>query len=719
MSEPDPQERSGARVQVRDLLAGWRYAAVGVLGAIVFALGMVGFYQSVPGIRFADALYDTIRLFILEFDIDGEPSLALDIARFGAGGVVYLAVAFAAYDILERQLTLARASRLRGHVVVVGNGPEAIPLALNFRRAGLAHRVVVVSDTAGTSRGTGVVRLPPLSDESLRRVVDHADQVLVVGDSDQETAELAHRLRGLQLGAQFPTVVMVNDRNLAGHWASFAPEDVVCRPARTAIATLRAAPPFLDDAMVPPPIVVGEGPLAAELARRIVTGWQQPGEQLRVHCLGAKQDWVLDAAIGIEERADLVWVPMEASVALAPRRIVDLLRQLPAPDPRFTQAPARVYVAYPDTSRTVPIAAAIARRVRGAEVTAIVDDADTWSGTLGSDHGLRMVSSQRLLSDPDTIRLNVVELLAGELVADAGRWPADVPGALGRVVRGPDGALLADQTPQMQATVRAVAEHIEEIFAAADIDLDAGYPAEVPTLMLGPEELGAVEKALARVLPAASSRPTTDRGDDEPASLRRHADEARLRRLELAARLPVLAARAGLVPVRRAAGHAPLTDASVRELALEVHNDYVRTASTTGNATASGNADLTWDELSETDQRSSIAQVVDIPVKLAALGLAWRPAAEPRPHEFPDDEVGLLAEMEHRRWVHFQLRNGRAKHTFNTGWERLGDGVQEYDRGPVRLMGRLLGTLGYEIVDGGSREAPAEAAADGRSATDR
>jgi hypothetical protein len=507
---------------------------------------------------------------------------------------------------------------------------------------------------------------------------------------------------------------MVNDRNLAGHWASFAPEDVVCRPARTAIATLRAAPPFLDDAMVPPPIVVGDGPLAAELARRIVTGWQQPGEQLRVYCLGESQDWVVDAAIGIEERADLVWVPMEPSVALAPRRIWDLLRRLPAPDPRFTQATARVYVAYPDTSRTVPIAAAIARRVRGADVTAVVDDADTWSGTLGSDHRLRMVSSQRLLSDPDTIRLSVVELLAGELVADAGRWPADVPGALGGVVRGPDGAQLAEQRPQVRTAVRAVADRIEEIFAAADIELDAGYPAEVPTLMLGPEELSAVEKALATVLPDASSQPTTDQGEaDETASLRRRADEARLRRLELAARLPVLAARAGLVPVRRAAGHAPLTDASVRELALEVHNDYVRTASTTGNATASDNADLTWDELSETDQRSSIAQVVDIPVKLAALGLGWRPAAEPTAHEFSDDEIELLAEMEHRRWVHFQLRNGRARHTFNTGWERLADGVQEYDRGPVRLMGRLLGMVGFEIVDGGTRQVPAHAATEG------
>lgn len=695
MSDPEPPEPASAGARVRDLLAGWRYAAVGLLGAVVFVLGMVGYYQSAPGIRFVDALYNTIRLFVLEFDLDGDPSFALDVARFGAGAVVYLAVAFAALDLLGRRFRLARAARMRGHVVVVGNGPEALPLALNFRRAGLTHRALVINEADEAlemARSSGVLRLPPLSDEDLRRVVDHAAQVLVVGATDQETAELAHRLRGLQVDAQFPSTVMVTDRNLAGHWATFAPEEVVCRPARTAIAALRAAPPFLDDAMVPPPMVIGDGPQAAEIARRIVTGWQQPGEKLRVYCLGAGEDWVRDAAIGIEERADLVWVPMAPSVALAPRRIHGILGGLPAPDPRFAHAGARVYVAYPETARTVPIAAALARRLSDVDVTAVVDDAATWSGTLGENHRLHMVSSQRLLSDPGTIRLSVTELFAAELVADAGRWPADMPGAIGQVVRHPGGAELAEQPEQIQTAVRAIATRLPEIFGAAEVELDAGYPAEVPTLMLGPDELIAIEAALARVLGSP------EQSEEGSGSLHRGSDEARLRRLELAARLPVLAARAGLVPVRRGTGHAPLTDEAVRALALEVHNDYVRTAASTGNATASGNADLTWDELSETDQRSSIAQVVDIPVKLAALGLTWRPVADPQPYDFSEAEVELLAEMEHRRWVHFQLRNGRAKHTFNVTWEGLADGVQEYDRGPVRLMSRLLAMVGSEIV---------------------
>ena len=702
MSGTDLSANSSAGARVRDFYAGWRYTAVGVLGAGMLVLGLIGFYQSVPGIGFTDALYATVRLFVFEYDLDGDPSPALDIARFGAGAVVYLAVAIAALGILERQFTLARAARLRGHVVVVGNGREAVPIAINFRSTGLAPRSLVITDddSVVTQRRSGVIQLPSVSDETLRRVVDHAAQIFVVGENDEQTAQLAHRLRGLAIDSDFPTTVILSDRNLVGHWASAAPEAAICRPVQTAISTLRRTPPFLDDAMVPTPIVVGDGAQAAELARWIVTGWQQPGEQLRVYCVGAHRQWVDEAAIGIEERADLVWVPMEPSVALAPRAIRQLLAEHPAPDERFAHADARIYVAYPDTSATVPIAAAIARRIDGADVTALVDDADAWNSTVDDSVGLRMVSSLQLLSDPATLRLSATELLIGELVADAARWPAETPSAFGPVVRpGDRAAVLADQPPAVRTAVRAVAENIEAILAAANLVLDKGFPAEVPTLVLSPAELTMIEAVLAGQLDAPAPEGPAPAGanaaeEDGP----RSPDEGRLRRLELAARLPVLAARAGMVPVRRGRSESVLTDESVRELALEVHQDYLRTAGATANATDSANADLTWAELSETEQRSNIAQVVDIPVKLAALDLVWRSSTAPSPYDFSDAEVELLAALEHRRWVHFQLRNGRDRHTFNTTWEQLSDGVQEYDRAPVHLISRLLAQRGYEIT---------------------
>src|SRR5699024_5038579 len=301
--------------------------------------------------------------------------------------------------------------------------------------------------------------------------------------------------------------------------------------------------------------------------------------------------WVDEAAAGIEGRADLVWVPMAPNVALAPRTVRELASRSPAPDERFAQEERRVYVAYPHTSRTVPIAAAIARRVGEVKVTAVVDDAEAWSGTLGEKSTLRMVSALRLLSDPTTLRLSATDLLAGELVADAGRWPADLPGVFGAVQRDEDRRAVLDAQPApVRAAVLAVAENIEDVFAAAGVELDAGFPAEVPTLVLTPGELTEIEAVLARLLPAADR----DKTGSEPGgpSLPRSADELRLGRLALAARLPVLAARAGLVPVRPAGGEGPLTDAAVREMALQVHHDYLRTAATTQNATRSPSARL-------------------------------------------------------------------------------------------------------------------------------
>src|SRR5690606_16990284 len=157
-------------------------------------------------------------------------------ARFGAGAVLYLAVAFAALGILERQLTLARASRMRGHAVVLGNGREAAAIARRVVAAGETQRALLVGDRGAvvTGRTSGVVQVPSVSGDGLRRVVEHARQVYVVGATDEETAALAHRVRGLATAAQQPTTVVLSDRDVAGHWATHAPETVVCRPTRTA-----------------------------------------------------------------------------------------------------------------------------------------------------------------------------------------------------------------------------------------------------------------------------------------------------------------------------------------------------------------------------------------------------------------------------------------------------------------------------------------------------
>lgn len=683
-----------------DFYQRWKYVILGVLGGIAAVLGIIGWLQTVPGIPFDTAVYLTIQLFTLEFDHGPVPSLTLNIARFLAAAVLSLAVATVIISLVGQHLAATRASRMKGHAVIVGNGPEAVRLAANYRAGGEVTGAVIVGELAAADaallRKRRVAYLPAVSDGAFARVLAAAKRVVVTAETDDAAAGLARRVRSTPTADGIRTTVLFTDRDLTSHWNRAAKESALCRPTQLATALLREAPPFLEHAMVPPPIVVGAGPLATEIAHRIVTGWQQPGERLRVYCVGDDREWMDAAAVGIEDRADFEWVQTVPHAGAAARAVLALTARWDAPDPaKFDSKGPRVYVAYPDGADTVPIAAAIAEHGGRSRVVGVVDDDETWHETIVDDTRAELVSALALLTDPATITMSREQLLAAELVADAGRWPLDVPGVLGDIVRADDHVARRDDQPAVtRAATDAIARDIKAILGRGGITLESGLAVVEPALVLSPDELTAVADELAEVLRAAD-------GAALDAS-----EEGRLRRLEFAARLPTLAARTGSVPTRTDRTESPFTAEALRAAALEVHNDYLRTAVATGNATGSANAEKTWDELSEVDQRSNIAQVLDIPVKLAALGLTWRRTPDPRAREFTDDQVEEIARLEHRRWAHFQIRNGRARHTFNVEWAGLPDGVREYDRGPVRLMTRLLAENGFEIVEMAEQSSP-------------
>ena len=186
--------------------------------------------------------------------------------------------------------------------------------------------------------------------------------------------------------------------------------------------------------------------------------------------------------------------------------------------------------------------------------------------------------------------------------------------------------------------------------------MEARAWAAEPVFLLAPDQVSAIADALGRAL--GSPVPVADR-------------ETRLRHLEMAARLPILAARAGWTPVATRGTPATLSPEDLQRLALLAHEGYKSVSAATNNATGSANFRKEWDQLAEVDQRSNIAQVADIPVKLATLGLTWRSASEPVPFTFTNEQVEELAENEHRRWVHFQYRNGRPGHQWNQTWAQL------------------------------------------------
>lgn len=674
--------------------------AVGVV-LLALGLGFVGWRLTEPALGWDGTAYATLSLFAISFAHSGSMHWTLNVARFLAVVVVYWAAVSVSVKVLRGRSGTRRAKGLKGHVVVVGSAGEVETLALGYRDRG--EEVVVVGDVAAQEadhlarRSVVTVPMPndtDPSDKDLKAIVNNASRVVLVGRTDEATLDLVHRLHRLGHDTMPPTTVLFDHRDFASQCTHAYHDVALCRSTQLAIALLRSHPPYLESAVSPPPVVIGDGDTAAEIVRRIISGWQQPGECLTVHCLGPDSGWVEAARADFEDRADLQYTyvgPHPGQAVAAVKELVARWKSPGKPD-SFTLSPPPVYVAFADLALTVPISSAVAEALQDPRVVGLVDNDSSWLDTL-SPAAARLVSRRALQSDPRTLELDPRRMLADEIVADAARWPHDVPGALGPVSREKsEVATVASQAPAVQAAVRAVAWHAPEILAAGGVRLEDRRWVAEPVFLLAPDQLRAVAQALADVLGAV-----VDSRDPE-ATGSGTATEVAVRRLELAARLPILAARSGWTPVLDDQRPQPLSTENLQRWARMAHDGYTTVSHATGNATRSDNYGKGWDDLSDVDQRSNIAQVADIPVKLATVGFTWREAASPLPISFTKEQVELLAENEHRRWAHFQLRNGRPGHEWNVAWSGLTEEQKEYDRNAVRLIPLMLASVGREIV---------------------
>ena len=152
-------------------------------------------------------------------------------------------------------------------------------------------------------------------------------------------------------------------------------------------------------------------------------------------------------------------------------------------------------------------------------------------------------------------------------------------------------------------------------------------------------------------------------------------------------------------------------------LARAIHEEYVRTQEEEGQTPESNPAMVPWDELFETLKESNRAQASHIGVKLRAVGCGLVPWAdwEAESFEFTPDEVELLSEMEHERWVEERQRNGWAyaegpkniekkKSPYIVSWEELAEEVRKRDRATVRGLPTFLAKAGFQIARLGQGE---------------
>ena len=670
-----------------------RWCLLGTLVVAVLLFGTCGWLEADPALQWCDALYRAIQLFVLDMS-EQNPPPALNVARWVALIIAFYAVAEVLLAVFTQQKQLLHARLRRNHIVVIGNGPEAASLAGNDTYHTAGKKVVVIGDLAPSDQawltGRGVSVLPDLSDPHLTRVLRGAKDVVIVGGDDNETANLVCRVASTAPTTQ--PLALFDSPALARQWTRSSSDAArtVCRVTQLALETLRLCPPFPSDAAVPDPVVVGDGPLAAELTRRIILGWQHDGWRPRILCLSERTGWAGDlvqkfgGAMQVEQMT-----PLPACVEARVNKFRDTW--VPPEKGRGTVGGIRVYLALTESSKAVTIARELLEDPT-THIGLVVDQNTHWEDLFKdvSDR-VRLISRDALLADPKVLERNEADLLRSELRRDAESWPPDSPSLFSTdIVRDENSGEIVDVTPDtlrldlgVHLLTRDNAKAAREVLEAGGMKAETGIPL-APAPLAGPSQLRSMQLKLRNLL--AEAMP----GNADIHDVQQWA-------LDLASRLPEMMQRSGWTVT---SDTPPLLDSeSIERLAERVHESYQQQALAEGNPTGSQLVETPWEKLSEFNKSSNRAVVLDYPVKLASVGLDWRRSTTPAPApELTDEQILTLSVAEHRRWSHFQRRNGHEGHHFNKPWDELTKGQQSLDENVVNTMGSLLASEGIEII---------------------
>jgi uncharacterized membrane protein len=152
-------------------------------------------------------------------------------------------------------------------------------------------------------------------------------------------------------------------------------------------------------------------------------------------------------------------------------------------------------------------------------------------------------------------------------------------------------------------------------------------------------------------------------------------------------------------------------------LARAIHDDYgvihesgpvaaVPRAQVLGGGASLG----PWDELPEEFKESNRAQARQIGEKLAVIGCLMVPTFDPTlGFAFKDDELQLLARLEHQRWMDertgqgYELGPARYDHVRPdlVPWDRLSDEARAMNIQAVRRIPDMLARIGFQVLRNG------------------
>jgi hypothetical protein len=163
--------------------------------------------------------------------------------------------------------------------------------------------------------------------------------------------------------------------------------------------------------------------------------------------------------------------------------------------------------------------------------------------------------------------------------------------------------------------------------------------------------------------------------------------------------------------LEKSCGLALLENPDLDAMARFIHEHYLENEGREGRLSARDLAHQAWEHLNDLYKDSNRQQADHIAIKLRAIGVKIVPGTgkkTPEGFEFSRDEMKLLAQMEHRRWMAeriiegWQYAPGPKDPQLKTSpylcdWDDLDEAARDKDRESIRHIPEILVKAGKAI----------------------